>query len=124
MAYKKVSELNQATVVHDNDLFLLSDMLGLTSRKLTFATLGQSLNTPDLNGRFQEGSEYLVSRDGEGLVSSISTQFNGITKTLTFVRDSDSIVTAININNSDASYDKTYTILRDENGLVTSISIS
>lgn len=124
MAYKKVSQLVEALGIDQSDLFLLSDMLGLTSKKVTFQTLSGSLNTTDLNGRFQEGSSYTINRDSEGLVSSITTTFNTITKTFTFNRNSDSIVTSINVHNSDNSYDKTYTFVRNGDGIVTSILVS
>jgi hypothetical protein len=124
MAFKKVSDLTQATGIDLQDLFLLSDMLGLTSKKLSFETLQNSLNVSDLNGRLQEGSSYTINRDSEGLVSTIETTFGSVTKTFTFARDVNSYVSSVNIHNSDDSYDKTYTFVRDSEGVVTSITIS
>lgn len=124
MAFKKVSDLTQATGIDLQDLFLLSDMLGLTSKKLSFETLQNSLNVSDLNGRLQEGSSYTINRDSEGLVSTIETTFGSVTKTFTFTRDVNSYVSSVNIHNSDDSYDKTYTFVRDPEGIVTSITIS
>lgn len=124
MAYRKVSELVEALEISQQDLFLLSDMLGLTSKKITFDTLSNSLNTPDLNGRYQEGSAWTINRDAENLVSSLSTVFGTVTKTFTITRNSESQVETVNIHNSDDSYDKTYTFVRDVEGIVTSISIS
>lgn len=124
MAFKKVSDLVEALEISQQDLFLLSDMLGLTSKKVTFDTLSTALNTSDLNGRFEEGSEWTINRDTEGLVSSLSTVFGTVTKTFTITRNSESQVSTVNIHNSDNSYDKTYTFVRDAEGIVNSISIS
>lgn len=125
MAYKKVSDLLQATEIQQQDLFLLSDMLGLTSKKVTFNLLADSLNTTDLNGRLAEGSSYTINRDINGLVTSITTQLpDSVIKTFTFTRDMNDSVSTVNISNSDSSYNKTYTFVRDADGLVTSINIS
>lgn len=124
MAYKKISQLPEATEVNQNDLLLISDILGSLSKKLPFSTLSTTLNTPDLNGRFQEGTSYTINRDAEGLVSTITTTFGTVTKTFTFTRDIDSFVSSVNIANSDASFNKTYTFNRDSEGVVTSVTIS
>ena len=125
MAYKKVSDLLQATEIQQQDLFLLSDMLGLTSKKVTFNLLSESLNTVDLNGRMQEGSSYTINRDVNGFVSSITTELpNSVTKTFSFTRDVNDLVSTVTIHNSDSSYNKVYTFVRDSEGLVTSINIS
>lgn len=128
MAFKKISDLVEALEISPEDLFLLSDMVAASSKKVTFATLSgslsQEINVNDLNGRFQEGSSYDISRDGDGLVSSISTTFGAITKTFTFSRDLESNVSSVNVHNSDNSYNKTYTFVRDSEGVVTSILIS
>jgi len=125
MAYKKVSDLLQATEIQQQDLFLLSDMLGLTSKKVTFELLSESLNTTDINGRFQEGSSYEINRDVNGLVTSITTELpNSVVKTFSFTRDGNDLVSTVTITNSDMSYNKVYTFVRDSDGLVTGMDIS
>ena len=124
MIYKKLSDLVESLVLAQDDLFLMSDVVGHESKKIKFSTLTQEFNTYDLNGRFQEGSGYTINKDSEGLVSSITTTFGAVTKTFSFARDVDSNVSSVTIHNSDSSYNKVYTFHRDGDGMVTSVSIS
>lgn len=123
MAFRKISQLPEALSLEANDLFLLSDMLGLTSRRIRVETLGQVFGTYDLNGRYREGSSWEITRDSDGFVTTVATQIGSVTKTYTFNRDMDSSVNSVQITTSDSSYTKTYTFVRSE-GVVTSIQIT
>lgn len=123
MAFRKISQLPEALSAEAEDIFLVSDLLGLTSRRISVETLGQVFGTYDLNGRYREGSSWEITRDSDGFVTTVATQIGSVTKTYTFNRDLDSSVVSVSITTSDSSYTKTYTFVRSE-GVVTSIQIT